>query len=271
MNHPTTTFNYRTQVIKFAGPAAEDSIFHYMEQHKEFYEREVLEMVASQVKTAHGGIVVDVGAFIGTHTVFFGLFLDPERVFSFEPNPVSFELLQSNIQQNGLEGRVTLRNKAIGKDRSQLSFIPDTTGNLGQSHLSRIANTKAITVDVAALDEELKDVQQPIRLMKIDVEGFESEVLDGAMGRIRKDRPAILVEAHTAGYLWRLFRRLSVLGYRIKDCMGAAPTYLFITAKRSAWRRWLGEFAWLLFASVPLTANWRLPRWYCRKLARSVS
>jgi hypothetical protein len=67
----------------------------------------------------------------------------------------------------------------------------------------------------------------PVRLMKIDVEGYEQEALQGAMSILEAHHPDVVVEAQTDDALQKIRQQLSPLKYRVFGCFNATPTYHF--------------------------------------------
>lgn len=126
------------------------------------------------------GTVVEVGANIGTHTVFYAR--HAERVIAFEPLPAAFECLRYNT--DGL-GNVRLYRSAAGKDFGSASmFTPEL--NYGASFTTDGADVLVIPIDSLELDA--------CDFIKIDAEGDEVDVLIGAEKTIERFRPAMLIE-----------------------------------------------------------------------------
>lgn len=145
-----------------------------------------------------GDTVLDIGANIGVVTVLLSDLVGLNGVVhSFEPNPELSELLKKTIDHNEI-GNVTLHPFGLGLKKGRLELvIPD--GNRGAASLIRnkkTANTKAVKVDINTLDEVFgtQDLTS-IRLIKIDVEGFEGDVFLGAQKLLSAVQPdAILFE-----------------------------------------------------------------------------
>jgi FkbM family methyltransferase len=125
-----------------------------------------------------GDTFVDVGANIGTYTILAAKNAGA-HVISFEPIPSTFEKLQRNVTANGVNKMVDLRRYGVGDKAGTLYFTNsiDAMNHVLRDH--EIANrTDTVEVPTGTLDELLKD-KQPV-LIKIDVEGFEWPVLNGA-------------------------------------------------------------------------------------------
>jgi FkbM family methyltransferase len=146
--------------------------------------------------------VVDVGANQGQWSAALLTVAKPRRMEVFEPNPEAFALLEQRI--GGRPG-VQLHRIALGPTHGELplqvtsasafaSFldpIPEIASHYGTSATSV---TKRVQVQVAPLDAVLSD-NQPIDLLKIDVQGFERSVIAGAHTVLARTR-AVLIEAN---------------------------------------------------------------------------
>jgi len=136
-------------------------------------------------------VVLDIGANIGNHALFFAEYF--KHVFAFEPNPIAHKLLEINA----ISRNITPLNYGLSNKNCKMAFRVNAS-NIGGSKIlennSDVSDGKVIDVDVRRLDDliELADVN--ISLIKIDVEGHELSVLKGAKGIIEKDEPIILFE-----------------------------------------------------------------------------
>lgn len=139
-----------------------------------------------------GDVVVDIGANIGTHTVFFGKAVSQEgKVFAFEPQRIVFEFLCANIALNGLIN-VKPMNMGVGDKNGRLNvpvLNPAVAQNFGGFGIQ--GHEQGDSVEIIPLDQlEL----ERCNLIKIDVEGMELNVIRGAEKTIKKCRPFIFVE-----------------------------------------------------------------------------
>ena len=144
------------------------------------------------------GLVVEVGANMGIHTVPLALELAKEGrpFYVFEPQPVIFQQLCANLALNGLTN-VRAFPYACGSQNGALSFeIPDYSrlGNFGGTEFkeSDPDSSRREIVQCIRLDNLLG--QGEIGLIKIDVEGFELEVLKGCEGIFARCQPLLYVE-----------------------------------------------------------------------------
>jgi hypothetical protein len=120
--------------------------------------------------------IVEVGALVGNHTIFFAKALQPERMDVFDANPTAIEEIRANLALNGLDsGKPAIR--------VQLAAI----GAAGQR--VQLFNQDVETV---ALDDALGGAS--VDMLKIDVDGMEMQVLNGCRTVIERCRPKIMIE-----------------------------------------------------------------------------
>lgn len=138
----------------------------------------------------------DVGANIGHHTLFMSAHAD--RVFSFEPFSVVRTELERKLKHAGVRN-VTAFPVALGNRNETAAFHPPTGANQGTGTLGEIlpdnASAESISVQVVRGDDFFAANQlPPISLLKIDVEGFEVNAIEGMRETLWRDRPPILME-----------------------------------------------------------------------------
>ncbi len=138
----------------------------------------------------------DVGANIGQHSLFMSLHAD--QVHSFEPYKAVSEKLKRHIELNKIDN-ITLHPVALGNKTEQLDFFAPTGRNQGIGSFDADTVSKG-NVNLGKLellrgDDYLQQRQlQELALLKIDVEGFEKNVLEGLRGTLDHARPVIVVE-----------------------------------------------------------------------------
>ncbi len=137
-----------------------------------------------------GDLLVDVGANIGSYTVLAAKVAGADCL-ALEPVPDTFAKLQRNLRINDLGSRVEAFQCAAGSGTATLCFSAD------QDTTNRVVDEsyrgKKIHVPVQTLDDLL--AKRPAFLWKVDVEGFEREVLEGAKQALRNPNlHAVLLE-----------------------------------------------------------------------------
>jgi FkbM family methyltransferase len=153
------------------------------------YEREV-ESVLSELITKETTFI-DVGANLGYFTILCSRLA--ETVYAFDPVPVVFERLSRNISLNNLKN-VRPFQCAVSKERSRLRIFESRISDGHDSIVKRFEHDKSILVDAVTLDETVEPSARNI-VMKVDAEGSEMEVVQGALGLIKSGMvSAIVVE-----------------------------------------------------------------------------
>ena len=206
--------------VVFYLPDPVDHIQRRIRERRTFYEPELLEDMRARV--TRGGLCVDVGAHLGNHTVFLAKICGM-RVLAFEPQPDVFAILQRNLELNGLGEQVTAVNAALGEVAGHGSMARALADNSGSARLSL---DEAGGVPVLTLDEQIGD--RKVDLIKIDVEGFELEVLKGAQRTIERDHPLIYAEAQDEASRKALETFLAPRGYVAADVFAGTPVVAFV-------------------------------------------
>lgn len=137
----------------------------------------------------------DIGANVGSYTLLASGVIKSKSV-AFEPIPSTYNILKKNIALNGLNKLVILENKGVGSKNEKLNFtaLEDTTNHI---ILDSLIEQNTISVPITTLDNYTS--QKP-SLIKIDVEGFETEVLNGAEQILRDTiLKAIIIELNGSG------------------------------------------------------------------------
>jgi FkbM family methyltransferase len=160
-----------------------------------------------------GDIVVDAGANIGTHTIAFANLVGSGGiVHAFEPQRRNFLMLAGNVALNALEN-VFCHQKAVGEANGEISLPPMPPPDINFNY-SAVSLVKGLatgeTVPLITLDS--LDLPK-CKLLKIDTEGMEEQVLGGAKALIERHRPLLYVENNEPGASKTLSRVLNALGY----------------------------------------------------------
>lgn len=182
------------------------------------YELEMLQDV--QANVSPGDLVLDVGANIGNHTLYLAAIAGCQ-VTSFEPNASLIEALRRSVEINQLGERVTLMPFGVGHAAGKGHFAAIMEDNLGGQSI----DIGEGDIRIVALDE--LEFPERVRLIKIDVEGMELPVLEGAVNLIDQDRPLIYVECMNADQYKTIATWMESHGYVYWDTFNATPTHLF--------------------------------------------
>ena len=141
-----------------------------------------------------GDTFVDVGANIGSYTVLASAEIEAFSI-AIEPVPTTFNYLKKNIIVNEINHLVTLVNLGLGRQKGSLKFTKSLDT---ENHIATATDTDTIDVQIDTLDNIVGD--NAPTLLKIDVEGFETEVLNGGENTLNKaSLKAIIIELNGEG------------------------------------------------------------------------
>lgn len=144
-----------------------------------------------------GMTVVDAGAHVGYYTLLASSQVGPAgRVIAFEPHPVLGEVLRRNVQR-ARGANVTVVPQALGRAAGTAHLVLHTSDNYGASSLrpdDSTAHRPRVPVQVTTLDEHLARAGGPrVDVLKLDVEGAELDVIDGARRTLAANPGIMLV------------------------------------------------------------------------------
>jgi FkbM family methyltransferase len=156
-----------------------------------------------------GDLVIDVGANVGSYTkVFSGCVGVEGSVHALEPVPETFGYLSYNMKKLGLKN-VSLHNIAAAAKSGDLRMsIPRWQAGFSNIYEAQVNESGEVMVQGNRLDDLFAGMKPA--LIKIDVEGFEAEVIRGAETLLRSCHPALLIEVTSA----EPESLLAELGYR---------------------------------------------------------
>lgn len=176
---------------------------------EQFYEQWMLTCI--QKLGYMPGVWLDVGAHIGNHTIWFSKHCGSDEVWAYEPTESTFKVLQENVANN-CKNVVRLFNCAVG-------------GKVGKCKLNKHKRTGQNSVSYGRGEVPmvvLGDISAKVAVIKIDVEGFEFEVLKGAMPVIQRDKPELFIETFADR---SEIEALLPSGYKFIQVYNNAPTY----------------------------------------------
>ena len=169
-------------------------------------------------------VFYDIGANLGHYSLVFANHKKMQcRIQAFEPNPKTFELLSKHVAMNNMENRVFPNRLALSSSAGTGTLI-ERPDNSGASRLG--TDAPGIPVAVSTLDLFCSQRDETrLDVVKIDVEGYEVQVLEGGRATLTRFKPMIIVEFWTPG--------LSRAGATVDDiaaCLASMGYTLFIPA-----------------------------------------
>lgn len=156
------------------------------------------------------GVVLDIGANVGSHTINFARTADV--VHAFEPLPTTFYMLCTNLLLNGVRNAIPY-NLAIGPS--------DGTTVVANLDPSKPNTAMGIQTGVGTLPVPIRSIDSlaihPIHFIKVDVEGYEYEVLQGACNSLLNEDLIVFVEIHRESLVDIIVEFMVKFGYRSKE------------------------------------------------------
>ena len=148
------------------------------------YEKGTTRLFRDLVK--EGMVVLDIGANVGYYSLIVAQLVGEKgAVFAFEPAPDNLALLARNIKVNGFSNITPVPKAVSNKTGKGRLFL----GNDTVSHSMYERHEKgSIEIEVTSLDVFMENINRPVDLVKIDVEGSEMRVLEGMLETIRKPK-----------------------------------------------------------------------------------
>ncbi|WP_343313828.1 FkbM family methyltransferase [Brucella sp. BE17] len=196
----------------------DDYIQKYIFEKKTPYEKDMLVSMCSYLQEED--IVLDVGANVGNHTLYLAG-VGQARVFSFEPNRHLADAIRRSVELSGFENTVSVFNFGLGRVSGRAHFEKDLPDNLGAQKLQLGEGE----LEVARLDDQ--EIPAPVKMIKIDVEGMELDVLQGGRNLILRDQPILYIESATEANYRQISNYLAELGYGYWEGFNATPTHCF--------------------------------------------
>lgn len=167
--------------------------------------------------------VVDAGAHTGIYSLLACAANPNLEVFCFEPNPATFQRLERNLALNDFSRRCTAIRAAVSSEQGTASL--KTADDQTMCTLEGRSSPSAIEVAVTSLDSVLP-LDAKTRLMKIDVEGHEDKVLQGAVKTIEASRPIIFFECNPGNRAQSIETLLRERDYSLFSLLNGKPKEL---------------------------------------------
>jgi len=181
-------------------------------------------------------IVIECGCHIGTHSIPLASLC--KTFYGFEPLPDTYDVLIKNVELNNINNAFIYK-KGVADKEGSTEYLWISGNNPGSSGLNNNPmgkpvwinpTDKNIVVDLTTIDLLQLD---KLDFMKIDVEGYETLVIEGAINTIKKCRPVIIIEVwkdHLGSidinYTKSIYKNILDLGYDILNIQG--PDFLFL-------------------------------------------
>jgi FkbM family methyltransferase len=158
---------HNPQHYQWVRPDSEDDLLVL----REIWCENVYEVHASDINQSK--VVIDIGAHIGTFSIYASQFDPAIQVHAYEPEPSNYKVLEKNIEENGLTERIHLDRRGLWSEETTKRISSASGGSTVMDELpdGEGENASLITLDYILNDMETVDV------LKIDIEGAENAVL----------------------------------------------------------------------------------------------
>jgi FkbM family methyltransferase len=199
------------------------------------YEPWTTDIVRRELK--QGDVFVDVGANIGYFTVMASKAVGEKgRVYAFEPNPSSFQILKRNVEANGLEN-TTIEQKAVAdfSGRIELWSIE------GNTYPWKEEERTAFNVDSVRLDDYFQG--QRIDLMKMDIDGGETMALEGSSRVLSNDLGKLIIEFWPTGFKKQNIDPEAFLNMLANGRFSSYSSSALNSSKQADFRKFLEDYA----------------------------
>lgn len=206
-DRPQVEFISHNQTIQFQITGKNLDVELTQVNDRQFYEQPELDFIHQTLKRR--SVIVDVGANSGNHLVYFAKILGAETVIPIEFQPDIIAALKTNIALNQISNvDLSKLGYAVGKTRSRAQLQNHPTGDLC---LTELKLDPTGTLEVLPLDQL---ITSRVDFLKMDVQGLEIEVLEGAEGLFQQFQPDGLIEV-TKKNQPSFFNFLERLNYKI--------------------------------------------------------
>jgi FkbM family methyltransferase len=157
---------------------------------------------------------IDIGANFGLYTCIIGRQRLANRLIAFEPHRWARGRLQAHLELNGLTG-VEIHDTALGAAHHTATLLP---GAAGQSALSTVvaSHPEGYEIEVVPLDDVLSFVGKPL-VIKMDVEGYELEILEGAKSLLARNYGYAQIESFEERRASSVIDRMAQFGWPLSD------------------------------------------------------
>ena len=182
------------------------------------------------------GVCIDVGASLGLYSIALSRRFPGLQVYAVEPVPDTFQHLERNLAANA-PSCVALQHACGAKDESaRIQFVSRFSAG---SHFSvegslagvETSGDQAVEVSVRTLDSIARQLQLPrVDLIKIDVEGFELDVLEGASDVLKKWQPITQIEFNS----WTFMSHRRLLPQDVIEKISATFPYVYVHERYGA-------------------------------------
>lgn len=164
------------------------------------FERKEIALIAKilRARPSRELVIFDLGANVGVHSMALCSLLPHARVVAFEPAADTRRILELNVRSNGLTDRILVEPHALSNALGTAEFFEtedDAYNSLKDTRRKKLLRKSMVQLETLDHYVGSRAVQR-VDLVKIDVEGFESEVIEGGLAMLTAMKPDLFVEIY---------------------------------------------------------------------------
>ena len=182
-------------------------------------EREILDVELVKKELRPGMNVLEIGANLGYYLLLEAKIIGSHgMIYAFEPDPRNIRILTLNIRENNLERIVKVFPHAVSNHSGEQRFYLSEQTNLNTMVEEHKESKQSIMVKTIAVDS-FNEISVPINFVRMDIEGFEYEAIEGMLGLLKRtNNIKLLVELHPRLYnenrnFTKVIEKLFMLGF----------------------------------------------------------
>jgi FkbM family methyltransferase len=166
--------------------------------------------------------MVDIGANMGAVSLYWAGAADSLQIHAYEPNPAANNTLQTNVSANDLHRRVEVFAEAVGRGDGELDLWVDVPTDLSTGYLdhSPVDGGRRVSVPMVGMEQIWQRLdRRGIWLLKVDTEGAEADILEGAPLEMLQATQNAIIEYHDnicPGASERCRKVLDAAGFRYR-------------------------------------------------------
>lgn len=214
-NDVVTNIKFGDKQLTLTAPTASGNVLTQLKKGR-FYEEILLNYIN---RLELDGVYIDVGANIGNHTLFFDLCTKAKKVYAFEAHPEIYKYLAKNLEAN-TSGAIAY-HQAVGEIKGKCHIVEVASDIIGGA-----STRQGGDIDMVPLDSV---INEPVSLVKIDVEGGEIGVINGMKRILSEDAPELIIEAADKPFLKDISKALEPYQYYPIEVFNNTATYHFTT------------------------------------------
>jgi FkbM family methyltransferase len=162
------------------------------------HEKEIIQFIYNRFKNCENFTFIDVGSNLGSYS-FLVKEIPNSKCYSFEANPELVEIQKKNFKNHNLENNVIVENYAISdvSDETLILKVPEKTSSGLATLGENIIRFKKVVVEYEVKTKTIDDLSiDKVDYIKIDVEGWDLNVLKGCINTLKKFKPIIQIKFH---------------------------------------------------------------------------